>query len=145
MFRVVIDTNVLISAVLSSRGAPAQILHLFQQQLFEWLISEDIFLEYTSALRYDRVKKRHQLNDEELYEFLQSIRAVAILVKPTHHLGGVVSDPDDNKFFECALEGGAHFIVSGDAAVQAVKQYQGIHILSPALFLTMLEQEENPE
>ena len=138
--RVVIDTNVLVSAALSQRSVPARIFKLFEQGTFELLLSEAIFEEYAIALQYDRIRKRHNLTNDQLQQLLNDLRSAAILVKPTATLTIMVSDPDDNKFFECALEGGAQFIVSGDAAVQAVRQYQEIQVLSPTVFLAMLEQ-----
>jgi putative PIN family toxin of toxin-antitoxin system len=141
--RVVIDTNVLVSALLSPRNTPGRILRLFEQQAFELLISEEIFQEYAVALHYDRLRKRHKLTNEQLIQLLQDLRSSAIFVKPSIRLNIVASDPDDNKFFECALEGSAHFIVSGDSAVQAVKQYQGIQVLSPPVFLALFEQLES--
>lgn len=123
--KVVIDTNVFVSAFLSPGGVPARILRLFEQEAFELLISEEILHEYAVALRYERVKKVHKLTDEQIIRVLEDLRASATFVKPTISVTVVVSDPDDNKFFECALAGGAQFIVSGDTKVQAVKHYQG--------------------
>jgi uncharacterized protein len=140
--RVVIDTNVFVSAFLSPHGVPARIFAFFKQEAFELLISEEILREYTTALHYDRVKKAHKLSDEEIIRVLEDLKAAAMLVRPTVSLTVVASDPDDDKFFECALEGGAHFIVSGDARVQAVKHYQGIQVFSPTLFLAILEPSE---
>jgi predicted nucleic acid-binding protein len=54
----------------------------------------------------------------------------------------VVSDPDDNKFFQCALDGGAHYSVSGDATIQAVKNYQEIQVLTSNMFLAVLTHLE---
>ena len=140
--KVVIDTNVLVSAFLSPRGVPARIFKLLEQEAFELLLSEKILHEYAVALRYERVKKVHKLSDEQIVRLLEDLRTSATIIKPTRSLTVVAVDPDDNKLFECALAGGAQFIVSGDAKVQAVKHYQGIEVFSPALFLVMLEQQK---
>jgi putative PIN family toxin of toxin-antitoxin system len=140
--RVVLDTNVVVSAFLSSSGVAARILKHLEQEAFELLLCEDILHEYVVALGYERVKKQHKLSDEQIVRVLEELRASAAFVKPAVQLTVVAADPDDDKFFECALEGGAHFIVSGDTTVQAVKQYQGIQVLSPTLFLAMLAQPE---
>ncbi len=139
-WRVVVDTNVLVSAVISPRSVPARILRHFELQTFTWLISDDLFHEYVAALQYEKVRKRHNLTEAQLARFLDDLRSVTVHTTPTTKLQGVVSDPDDSKLFECALAGGAHFIVSGDAAVQTVHICQEIRILSPIMFLTMLEQ-----
>jgi uncharacterized protein len=140
--KVVLDTNVVVSAFLSPGGAPAHILKLLEQEAFELIISEEILQEYAVALSYDRVQKLHKLTDQQILRVLEDLRTVATFVKPTVSLTVVASDPDDNKLFECALAGGAQCIVSGDTKVQAVKHYQGIEVVSPALFLALLEQPE---
>ena len=140
--KVVIDTNVLVSAFLSPRGVPARIFKRLEQEAFELLLSEQILHEYAVALRYERVKKVHKLTDEQIVRLLEDLRTSATIIKPTRSLTVVAADPDDNKLFECALAGGAQFIVSGDAKVQAVKHYQGIEVLSPTLFLALIEQPE---
>lgn len=53
----------------------------------------------------------------------------------------VSADPDDTKFLECALAGGADYIVSGDAHLLNVGQHEGIQIVSPAAFLSVLNQQ----
>lgn len=136
--RVVLDTNVLISAVLSPQNIPARIIELLWQQIFVVVVTEEILSEYATALRYEKVMKRHKLSDEGLLQYLQDLRSATIMVMPTKELK-VAPDPKDDKFFECALAGSAHFIISGDRHLHAVKQYQYIVVLSPAQFLAMLD------
>lgn len=138
--RVVLDTNVIVSAFLSPRGAPAQVLQYFQQGTFELLVSPAILREYAAALRYDRVRKVHKLSDAQIESALEDLQAIAILVVPATTPSVVPADADDDKFFACAIAGRADFIVSGDTHVQAVKQYQGIPVLSPAALVTLLAQ-----
>ena len=141
--RVVLDTNVLVSAFLSSRGAPAQILQFLEQEAFDLLISPEIVQEYAAALGYERVKKVHKLSDAQVQSVLEDLKAVATLVQPVFTPAVVTEDADDDKFFACAIEGGADIIVSGDARVQAVKEYQGIQVLSPAVFVALLTQGQS--
>lgn len=140
--RVVIDTNVLMSAFISLKSAPAQILAHFEMGSFQWIISEEILHEYHNALHYPRVMQRHKLSSAQVVQFLDDLRGVAMLVKPTLSLWGVATDPNDEKFFECALPASAHFLVSSDQAVQAVKQFHDIQIVSPALFVALLNQSK---
>jgi putative PIN family toxin of toxin-antitoxin system len=132
-----LDTNVLISAILSPQNIPARIIELLWQQVFAVVVTEDILSEYATALRYEKVTRRHKLSDEGLLRYLQDLRSATIMVVPTKQLK-VAPDPKDDKFFECALAGSAHFIISGDRHLHAVKQYQDVVVLSPAQFLTML-------
>ena len=138
--RAVLDTNVIVSAFLSPRGVPAQVLTYFQQEAFDLLISPSILEEYAAALRYDRVRKVHKLSEAQLESALENLKVIAILVIPAATPAVVSADVEDDKFFACAVAGHADIIVSGDAHVQAVKHYQGITVLSPAAFVALLDQ-----
>lgn len=138
--RIVIDTNVVVSAFLSARGAPAQLFAAFQNEAFDLVVSAPILAEYQRALSYPRVQSRHQMSDIEIAEVIEAIQRSAIVVEPADIQSIVVKDPDDHKFFECARAGEVEYIVSGDIAVQAVGEYHGIQVVSPAVFLQLLEQ-----
>ncbi len=138
--RVVIDTNVIVSAFLSPTGAPAQLLTLLEQEAFVLLVSEPILAEYLKALGYRKVRSRHGMDSAALAEVIDNLRAASVLVDPTESLHVVPQDADDDKFFECAVGGGGAYIVSGDANVLAVDVFRGIRVLSPALFLELLLQ-----
>jgi putative PIN family toxin of toxin-antitoxin system len=138
--RVVIDTNVLVSAFLSTKGAPAQILARFATEAFELVVSQPLLDKYHQALGYERVQALHGMSEEEIQQQIADLRGVAVFVSSTVSVN-VVSDPDDNMLFSTAIEGHADIIVSGGAAVQAVKEHQGVRVLSPAQFLAFLDQQ----
>ncbi|KKK89767.1 hypothetical protein LCGC14_2729810 [marine sediment metagenome] len=138
--RVVIDTNVIVSAFLSPTGAPAQLLTLLEQEAFALLVSEPILAEYLKALGYHKVRSRHGMDSAALAEVIDNLRAASVLVDPTESLRVVQQDAADDKFFECAVTGGGAYIVSGDANVQAVDIFRGVRVVSPALFLEILVQ-----
>ncbi|HKP52746.1 MAG TPA: putative toxin-antitoxin system toxin component, PIN family [Chloroflexia bacterium] len=139
--KVVIDTNVVISRALSNKGAPARIIEQWVSGAFELVISEDILAEYQRALGYEHIRKRRIAIPDEISTLLSKIKEVGTFVVPDDALDVISRDPDDNKFLECAIAGGADYIVSGDAHLLNVGQYEGIQILSPATFLTMLNQQ----
>lgn len=135
--RVVLDTNIFVSAFLSPKGGPARILKLFQLEAFDLLISEEILVEYQKALNYERVKQIHKLTDVQISRIIEDLRIFGTIVNVTSSLLVVAGDPDDNKFFECAIDGEADYIVSGDALVLAVKIHSGIRVFSSQLFLSL--------
>lgn len=139
--RVVVDTNVIASAVLSPSGPPARILALVDRGVFELVVSEAILAEYERVLNYPRVRSRHGLTDDELSRFLARLRQVAVLVEPRESLAIVADDPDDNKFLECAVEASATYIVSGDNHLNALGEFRGIQILRPVVFVAVVESE----
>lgn len=128
MFKVVLDTNVIISA-LNFGGKPAQVLVLTRKQIITNFISKPILQEITGVLQRSFNWQREQTKNifDELLSF-------STLVTPTNKID-VVSDPDDNKFLECAIEGQADFIVSGDHHLKDLKTFKNIQIMDPATFL----------
>jgi hypothetical protein len=142
MMKVVIDTNVFISRFLSPQGTPARIIELAEAGAFHVLVSETLVSEYERTLQYEHVRKVHGLTAEQLQKWASNLRRIALFVQPTTPIDVIFRDPDDNKFIECALAGGADYIVSGDKHLLDLREYAGIRILSPADFLRVLELEQ---
>jgi putative PIN family toxin of toxin-antitoxin system len=136
--QVVLDTNVLISAVISSRGAPAQILRLWEEERFDLLVSPSILEELERVIRYPRIQQRYNLPETEVARFLQLIRIGAVLVEPKIEIMAIAADPSDNRCLECAVEGGASYIISGDQHLLELEEFEGIVILAPAVFVAIL-------
>lgn len=142
MMKVVIDTNVFISRFLSPKGTPARIVELLEAGAFYLLVSDGLVGEYQRALQYEHVRKVHGLTAEQVQKWVTDLRRTSVFVKPSAPIAAILSDPDDNKFLECAVAGGADYIVSGDKHLLSLGEYEGIRILSPADFLRVLEQSQ---
>lgn len=135
---VVIDTNVLVSAILSSTGAPAKILDLEQAGKIKFVVSLDILEEYGKVLSYPHIKKIHGLSgNDQIDRLISRLMRYGKLVNPEAALKVISNDPSDDKFLECALQGEADFIISGDKHLKNLKSYQGIRIVDPVAFLAM--------
>ncbi|HEX5506373.1 MAG TPA: putative toxin-antitoxin system toxin component, PIN family [Thermomicrobiales bacterium] len=143
--RVVLDTNVIVSAVLSPTGTPARILAAWRREVFELLVSGPILDEYQQTLGYGRLRARHHLTDDEIAEVVAEFRTLATFVSAANGVvpGDDVADLDDAMFLACAIAGGATYIVSGDAHLLDLREYQGIKILPPTLFLALLQTEHS--
>lgn len=139
--RIVLDTNVVISSYLSSQGASHKVLTSWRNHLFDLVVSEPILEEYSRALQYPHVRKRHNLSDEEIARIVDLLRELAQVVTPRVSLVVVDADPEDNKIIECAVEGKADYIISGNDHLLDIKEYQSIQILTPAQFVLILERE----
>ena len=130
MVKVVVDTNVLVSATLFG-GNPEKILDLAEEGKIEILISEKILEEFTEVLQE---KFGFSLSMAELAA--SGIREISSLITPTQRLTVIKEKEADNRVLECAVEGKAQYIVSGDTKhLQPLKEYQEIKSLSPAQFL----------
>jgi putative PIN family toxin of toxin-antitoxin system len=136
--RVVVDTNVFVSALISPRGTPAQLLaHEFP---FELVTSEEILTELNRVLHYDRIRKRYNLNEEIISGYLSTIREDSQVIEVTGQVTVIEKDPSDNKFLACALEAKADYIVSGDPHLTELETFEGIPIVIPRAFLELLER-----
>lgn len=139
--RVVLDTNVIVSAHLKPSGYVAKILEAWHEGAFDVVVSEVILAEYQALLLRPQIQKRHQASVEQVKTLIDDIRDLAFLVHPAESLSVVTTDPDDNMFLECAVEGNADYIISGDSDLLEIHEYRGIQILRPVEFITVIEQE----
>ena len=136
---VVFDTNVVISALLSPKGSPAKVIDQWETEAFDLATSMQLLDELERALEYKRVKKYFKQPQEKINALLKRIRAVGIMVDPQFALNVVADDPDDNRVLECAVAANASYIISGDDHLLDLEKYQGIVVLPPAGFLTLLD------
>lgn len=143
--RAVIDTNVIASAYISPRGSPAQILEMFWAGRFVLLTSTPILDEYQEILLRPRVQKRHLLTSIQVAQVVELIRDVSEPIEDLPDLQVIAADPDDDKFFACAIAGNADCIVSGDAHLLVIANFRGIPVLTPADFLARLDRPSGDE
>lgn len=136
---IVLDTNVIISAVLSPNGNSARIVRRWEAGEFEIATSTTLIKELEKALTYDREKKHIGLTTKDLEGLLKNLQSSTTFVEPEEFLDVVNEDPDDNHVIECAVTAKASYIITGDDHLLELKEYQGIVILTPAEFLTFLE------
>jgi len=135
--KVVIDTNVVVSRFLSPKGPPAQVFHLWEDQAFGLVVSQSLLEEYRRALLYEDVASRHGMSEAEVLEVVAMMERFALVVEPKMTVSVITRDSSDNKFIECAMEGGAEFIVSGDSHLLDLGRYEGVEIITPAAFLAL--------
>lgn len=129
--RVVIDTNVVISALLFN-GEPGQLITLWKDKGIQPLISQEILDEYLRVLVYPKFGLSPDEVGHILYnEILPYFETVAT------RRGSVIvaEDPSDDKFIRCAQSGRARVIISGDQHLLRLKSYGKIRIVTPARFL----------
>jgi len=136
---VVLDTNVIISSLLSAKGPPAEVIRRWEAGEFDVVTSPALISELERALTYPRVRKYLKFSDEEIEAFLKHLKTTAIVVEPQMALDVVEDDPDDNRVLECAVAGDATYIVSGNTHLIDLKTYEQIVILNPVGFLAALK------
>jgi putative PIN family toxin of toxin-antitoxin system len=131
--RVVADTNVLISALLFG-GVSDQVFLAGLRGEIQLITSDPLLKELERVL-----KNKFKLDVHFVREVIDEVRNVAEVVEVSSHID-VISHPDeDNRVLECAVDGRADFIVTGDTRhILPLKEYRGIKILSPSEFIRRL-------
>ena len=130
MSRVVVDTNVFISSFFG--GNPRKIIDLWKTGQIVLCLSRPIVDEYVEVLRRMGLQNEREL-EELLSLFAQGFHV--LFTAKTPNLTIIEKDPDDNKFIECAVALNSKSIISGDKALQEIKDYMGIKIQSPKQFI----------
>jgi uncharacterized protein len=145
--RIVLDTNVLISALVSATGTAAQILARCQAGELELLISPANLTELRRVLAYPKIRKRLDYTDTQIEAFVTFLEQSFIVLTPLTEVRAVLADSDDDKFVALALAGEAQYIISGDDHLLRIGQYEGVTILKPAAFLFLWRalQQEPPD
>ncbi|MFI4990595.1 MAG: putative toxin-antitoxin system toxin component, PIN family [Solirubrobacterales bacterium] len=126
--RVVLDTNVIVSG-LGWRGVPAAILDAVSDDRLVLVTSAPLLAELRRVLEYPKLAKVIKGGAQ----IADLVAASGVVVAPGRVLT-VVSDDDDNRVLEAAIEGAADYIVSGDADLLDIGSFEGIPIITPGEF-----------
>ena len=138
MIRIVLDTNLFVSALLKPGSNADLIFHAVRDERVLLLLSDDVCQEIARVLTYPKIRKRLKASDQEIEQFLQLFGMVAVITPGLLELPPLEADPDDTKYLVCAVEGRADFIVSGDHHLTDLLSYRGIRIVNPAVFMQIL-------
>lgn len=129
--KVVLDTNLLISAVLIKNSIPDKALRKAQNSC-TILCSKIIFGEYTEKLLLPKFNKYASL--AKRINMLNDVEKEALFLEPEVKISNC-RDPKDNKFLELAVSGKASCILTGDKDLLELNPFRGIKIISPSDFL----------
>ena len=132
MVRVVLDTNVIVSALLQPLGPPAQIFVLAMSGSVQLCMSGGIYAEYEEVIRRPHLRR----DEQTISAALQAVREKSLWVKPTETIRAC-SDPDDNIFLECAQAARADYVVTGNLK-HFPTLWADIRIVAPRMLLDLL-------
>ena len=126
--RLLLDTNIIVSGLLSSKGPPGKLLRAWLDGRFELVTSQEQIGELRRVLGYERLKP--YIHPEQAHDFVENLEVLAIMAVPLPMLR-LSPDPDDNVILATAVAGKADAVVSGDKAdVLALGQVEGIPIIT---------------
>ena len=138
--RVVVDTNILVRAIIKPDGSVGPVLLHFRRGDYTLLYAQSLLEELIDVLNRPRIRTKYQLFDDDIQTVVGLILLRGEVVTPRQPIT-VCRDPKDDKFLEVAVEGEADLIVSGDEDLLTLHPFRGIPILSPRDFLSKLDQE----
>jgi len=135
MYRIVIDTNIYISAIFWG-GKPRYIIDLGRDNKIQIFSSDEIEKELSKILK-DKFRLDYKDEEQILVDFSTFTNRIRI----SKHIHVVEDDSDDNKFIECAVECNANYIISGDRHLLNMKEYKGIEIITASGFLKKFKEQ----
>ena len=139
MIRAVLDTNLLISYLLTHRPPIATLIdHHLSRDDIVLVTAPELLAELDRVLTYPKLQRYY--TDEERTRFVALVMALGEVVDLPETIPRICRDPDDDRLVACAIVGEAGVIVSGDNDLLALERVGDIPILTAAQFLAMLEQ-----
>ena len=142
MLRIVVDTNLFVSSLLSRQGAPAQVIDAWHNRRYLLVASEPIVTEIHRVISSPGIREKFAILDQDIEALLLLINQEALIVPGVANvMNAIPDDPQDEIFLACALDGQANLIVSGDRHLLDLGKYHGIPILTARQFLDTLAKE----
>jgi putative PIN family toxin of toxin-antitoxin system len=133
---VVVDTNVIVSALLKPQSKPELVLRLFFSGYAHLYFSDDIMVEYREVLSRSRFRRYVSL--ELVNGFLEELKTLGALVVPQEKIDVIKADPSDNMFLECAVAVNADFLITGNLRHFPSKAFRRTNIVTPEEFLQIV-------
>ena len=137
MPRALVDTNQLVSSLLSAHGHQGQLVDACRRRAFVLLLAPGQIDEVADVLARPKIAKKYRVSAGYRQAFIDLLRAEAILA-PDEQRPGVCRDPDDDYLLGCAAGAQADYLVSGDADLLVIGRYQGVTIVEARHFLSLL-------
>jgi putative PIN family toxin of toxin-antitoxin system len=140
VLRVVLDTNVFVSSLLSTEGPPAQLLNAWREGRYMLFTSAQIIAEIVEVLESPGISKKYLIQQKDVENLVDLLKTDAVLVPGQAAVkGSVPRDPRDEMFLACAIDANADCIVSGNRHLLDLQSYRDIPILTVKEFAEKLE------
>jgi putative PIN family toxin of toxin-antitoxin system len=139
--RAVVDTNVLVSALILPCSRVGPVLFRLRNGEYTLLYAQPLLEELVDVLNRPRIRRKYRLTNADIEAVVGLILLRGEAVTPQRRIIAC-RDPEDNMFLEVAVAGQADVIVSGDDDLLVLHPFEGIPILTPVGFLQMLDAKK---
>ncbi len=143
MFKAVLDTTVLVAAMLRPEpgGVSIELLRRAAEGEYELYLSDDILEETAATLMgSERNRRRYKYSDANVIEYCEALAHIGAIIVDIPPLTGVVRDPNDDMIVACAVAAKADFLVSRDKDLLTLGSYGAIDMVTPEAFLRLLRE-----
>src|SRR5260221_10441943 len=144
MLRVVVDTNVIISALFFG-GKPGAVYQAGTDKKFRFVTSDALVNEFREVLSRPKFSEYFARLGKSVENFVNAYATAADVISPASIPSGVVRDPKDEMVLACAVGGKAEYIVSGDTDLLSLNLYSDIPIVSASQFIEIIVEQERPK
>jgi putative PIN family toxin of toxin-antitoxin system len=133
--RLILDTNILLSALLSSMGAPAKLVDAWERNVFTLVASDELVAEFLEVARRPFFKIRLRPSAAEL--LAEGLRDFSVHCRDLER-GAQAPDPKDSYLLAMAETGQADFLVTGDKELLALRHHKSTRIVTAAAMIEAL-------
>jgi putative PIN family toxin of toxin-antitoxin system len=138
--RAVVDTNILIRAVIKPDGTVGPVLRHLVQGDYVLVYSRSLLAELLEKLGLPRIMEKYGVTDNDIADLMALFILRGDLVIPDRTVT-VCRDPEDNMVIEAALAGKAPWVVTGDEDLLSLGTYETVSFVTPRSFLERLDEE----
>ena len=135
--RAVIDTNILIRALIKPEGTVGPVLRKLSAGAYTIIYSEPLLKELLAKLILPRIRDQYHIDKEAIEVLLEVFALRGELVLPDRAVR-VCRDPNDDMLIEAALAGKASYVVTGDNDLLVLKSFETVRFVTPSIFLQKL-------
>lgn len=139
MKKIILDTNVIVSASIA-KGYSRKIVKsiLFEDNLFEISVTQDILDEYERVSAYNRIQKKYPEFKQNILEIIATLNDLFVVYTPTKKFS-LIKDASDNIFLDLAFEAKADYIITGNKNDFKITQFEQTKIVNPKEFCELYE------
>lgn len=137
LMRIILDTNVLVAALMAPNGPPHQLFEAFLSDRFELITSDKQLEEFSRVTRYPVIRPR--IHPTQAGRMLNAVRSLAVVLENLPP-ASVSRDPHDDYLFSMAKAGEADYLVTGDkSGVLVLRKYERTRIVTPQKMVSILK------